>query len=187
MKNDLRVIKTKENIKSNFLRLLSIYEFKDITIQMLISECKINKTTFYRHYLDKYDLIEKIQNELLKEYKQISILFKDQLNEKAIISLIDYFNHNKKQLLILDSKSLPINLFQEIYEILSNDIYNSFKKKDQLINLYSHLIANNILVSIKWYHTEQNSLNDDELLKIILQTINTGIKNTTTQIKNNAI
>ncbi|WP_295268561.1 TetR/AcrR family transcriptional regulator [uncultured Catenibacterium sp.] len=57
MKNDLRVVKTKENIVNNFIHLLSLYDFKDITIQMLISECKINKTTFYRHYIDKYDLI----------------------------------------------------------------------------------------------------------------------------------
>ncbi|WP_295252025.1 TetR/AcrR family transcriptional regulator [uncultured Catenibacterium sp.] len=182
MKNDLRVVKTKENIVNNFIHLLSLYDFKDITIQMLISECKINKTTFYRHYIDKYDLIEKIQDELLEEYKQASSLFRDQLDEKAIVSLISYFNRNKEELLILNKKSLPINLFQEIYEILSNDIYVSLKKENKLMDLYSHLIANNILVTIKWCHSENDSLNDDELLKIILHTIDTGIKDTAINI-----
>ena len=182
MKNDLRVVKTKENIVNNFIHLLSLYDFKDITIQMLISECKINKTTFYRHYIDKYDLIEKIQDELLEEYKQASSLFRDQLDEKAIVSLISYFNRNKEELLILNKKSLPINLFQEIYEILSNDIYVSLKKENKLMDLYSHLIANNILVTIKWCHSENDSLNDDELLKIILHTIDTVIKDTAINI-----
>ena len=182
MKNDLRVVKTKENIVNNFIHLLSLYDFKDITIQMLISECKINKTTFYRHYIDKYDLIEKIQDELLEEYKQASSLFRDQLDEKAIVSLISYFNRNKEELLILNKKSLPINLFQEIYEILSNDIYVSLKKENKLMDLYSHLIANNILVTIKWCHSENDSLNDDELLKIILHTIDTGNKDTAINI-----
>lgn len=182
MKNDLRVVKTKENIVNNFIHLLSLYDFKDITIQMLINECKINKTTFYRHYIDKYDLIEKIQDKLLVEYKHVSSLFRDQLDEKAIVSLISYFNRNKEELLILNKKSLPINMFQNIYEILSNDIYVSLKKENKLMDLYSHLIANNILVTIKWCHSENDSLNDDELLKIILHTIDTGIKDTAINI-----
>ena len=49
MKEDLRVIKTKDNIKNSMLHLLKKYEFKDITMSMLVDECRINKTTFYRH------------------------------------------------------------------------------------------------------------------------------------------
>ena len=73
MAEDLRVIKTRENIQSHFISLLNDYPFQDITIQMLITNCKINRSTFYRNYKDKYDLLEKISNDLLENYKKLSI------------------------------------------------------------------------------------------------------------------
>lgn len=46
MGEDLRTIKTQQNIQSHFLKLLETYNFKDITIKSLINECKINRSTF---------------------------------------------------------------------------------------------------------------------------------------------
>ena len=67
MSKDLRNIKTKENIESHFINLLERYKFQDITIKLLINECQINRSTFYRNYEDKYDLIYKIVEELIKQ------------------------------------------------------------------------------------------------------------------------
>lgn len=74
MGEDLRTIKTQQNIQSHFLKLLETYNFKDITIKSLINECKINRSTFYRNYEDKYDLIYKITEELITKFKKISML-----------------------------------------------------------------------------------------------------------------
>lgn len=70
MGEDLRTIKTQQNIQSHFLKLLETYNFKDITIKSLINECKINRSTFYRNYEDKYDLIYKITEELITKFKK---------------------------------------------------------------------------------------------------------------------
>ena len=70
MSKDLRNIKTKENIESHFINLLERYKFQDITIKLLINECQINRSTFYRNYEDKYDLIYKIVEELIKQFKK---------------------------------------------------------------------------------------------------------------------
>lgn len=74
MGEDLRTIKTQQNIQSHFLKLLETYNFKDITIKSLINECKINRSTFYRNYEDKYDLIYKITEELITKFKKILML-----------------------------------------------------------------------------------------------------------------
>jgi len=55
-KEDLRVVKTKRNIKSTFLRLLKEKTFEKITVLMLLDKALISKRTLYAHYLDKYDL-----------------------------------------------------------------------------------------------------------------------------------
>ena len=53
---DLRVIKTKKNIEESFLRLLEKKSFSEITVQNILDEALINRSTFYKHYSDKYDL-----------------------------------------------------------------------------------------------------------------------------------
>ena len=69
--NDLRVIKTRENIETTFLELLDKKSFSQITVGELISACRISKGTFYYHYKDKYDLAQKLLNKQLAIYNEI--------------------------------------------------------------------------------------------------------------------
>ena len=69
--NDLRVIKTRENIESRFLELLDTKSFSQITVSEILSACRISKGTFYYHYRDKYDLAEKILRKQLAIYDEI--------------------------------------------------------------------------------------------------------------------
>ena len=68
-KKDLRVIKTKINIESTFLRLLKETTFEKITVRILLDEALISKGTFYAHYLDKYDLAEKTVHRFLNDFR----------------------------------------------------------------------------------------------------------------------
>ena len=56
---------TKEKIQSNFLQLLQKKHFMNITIRDLTTQAKINRGTFYLHYVDKYDLLAQMEDSLL--------------------------------------------------------------------------------------------------------------------------
>ena len=185
MKEDLRVIKTKDNIKNSMLHLLKKYEFKDITMSMLVDECRINKTTFYRHYSDKYDLIEKISKDYISLFSKASSNFENGINEHNIDCLIQFFDDNKDELLILESKILPINIFENMLTIMTLDLCTYFKKyinQDDLIKLYASLISNNILTTIKWYHKNYLNFERNQIIQIVLQTVETGLKQSITAI-----
>ena len=185
MKEDLRVIKTKDNIKNSMLHLLKKYEFKDITMSMLVDECRINKTTFYRHYSDKYDLIEKISKDYISLFSKASSNFENGINEHNIDCLIQFFDDNKYELLILESKILPINIFEDMHTIMTLDLCTYFKKyinQDDLIKLYASLISNNILTTIKWYHKNFLNFERNQIIQIVLQTVETGLKQSITAI-----
>ena len=185
MKEDLRVIKTKDNIKNSMLHLLKKYEFKDITMSMLVDECRINKTTFYRHYSDKYDLIEKISKDYISLFSKASSNFENGINEHNIDCLIQFFDDNKDELLILESKILPINIFENMLTIMTLDLCTYFKKyinQDDLIKLYASLILNNILTTIKWYHKNFLNFERNQIIQIVLQTVETGLKQSITAI-----
>ncbi|WP_193065152.1 TetR/AcrR family transcriptional regulator [Oceanobacillus oncorhynchi] len=66
--NDLRVVKTKQLLKEALLVLLKKIEFEEVTIKKLTEEAQINRSTFYAHFYDKYDLLEKTINDELVSF-----------------------------------------------------------------------------------------------------------------------
>lgn len=60
LKEDLRVIKTKRNIKSVMIELLKKKPVEKITVTELSAQAMINKGTFYLHYSDIYALYHEI-------------------------------------------------------------------------------------------------------------------------------
>lgn len=65
--SDLRVIKTKKLIKEAFFELMESIGFEKITIAELAKKAMVSRTTFYLHYMDKYDLLDKLENDVLDE------------------------------------------------------------------------------------------------------------------------
>lgn len=59
-KTDLRIIKTRKAIKEAFLALIDSKGYDRMTIQDIADEAMINRNTFYLHYVDKIDLMEKL-------------------------------------------------------------------------------------------------------------------------------
>src|SRR5690625_4536051 len=66
--SDLRVIKTKQLLKEALLAILTEMEFEEITIMKLTTYAQINRSTFYAHFYDKYDLLEKTINDELVSF-----------------------------------------------------------------------------------------------------------------------
>ena len=53
---DLRIEKTEKGIKNAFIELRSKKPLEKITVRELCEIARINKSTFYSHYKDIYDL-----------------------------------------------------------------------------------------------------------------------------------
>lgn len=66
MKEDLRVVKTKRNIKKVMQELLQKKPAEKITVTELASLAMINKGTFYLHYSDISELYQEIIHDFLE-------------------------------------------------------------------------------------------------------------------------
>ena len=84
-KEDLRITKTKKLLYEALLKEMETKAFEDIKVNDLFTISMINRSTFYSHYNDKYDLFVDLLNTLKKE------LF-DKLDEnKFIVSTKEYY------------------------------------------------------------------------------------------------
>ncbi len=72
-KTDLRIIKTKKILSQALLTLMKEKSFDKIKISDICETALINRSTFYAHYEDKYDLlialIEELKSNILDELK----------------------------------------------------------------------------------------------------------------------
>ena len=64
MGEDLRIIKTKRSIAAAFLELRSKKELERITVKELCERAAVNKSTFYTHYQDLYDLADQLETQV---------------------------------------------------------------------------------------------------------------------------
>ena len=121
MSEDLRVTKTRQNIQMTFIRLLEQCRFQDITIKQLIQECQINRSTFYRNYEDKYDLIQKIADELLVQFQKainpgfIALNGKKENYISYFSPILHFFEQKKAILKMMARQTLPVNIFDEMH------------------------------------------------------------------------
>lgn len=66
-KPDRRVKRTKKALRTELFKLLMKKRLNEITVKELCQEADINRGTFYLHYMDVFDLFEKIQQEMHDE------------------------------------------------------------------------------------------------------------------------
>ena len=68
---DTRVRVTKQIIKDSFLDLLKKQPLNKISVVKVCENAQINRVTFYKHYLDVYDLYDKIVEEFIAETAEL--------------------------------------------------------------------------------------------------------------------
>lgn len=70
-KGNQRAMETEQKIKGAFLHLLERKELNKITVSEICSLAQIHRTTFYVHYLDVADLMEKLTASMYKEVVEL--------------------------------------------------------------------------------------------------------------------
>lgn len=71
MATDARVRYTKMVIVQSFIKLLKDKPINRITVKEICELSEINRATFYKHYLDVYDLLDKIEAQYLDELMEV--------------------------------------------------------------------------------------------------------------------
>lgn len=68
---DRRVRKTRKQLRECLIRLLKEKRVQDITVRELTDMADLNRGTFYLHYKDVFDLLEKTEAALQEEFNQL--------------------------------------------------------------------------------------------------------------------
>ncbi|SFD39232.1 TetR/AcrR family transcriptional regulator [Clostridium uliginosum] len=157
--NDLRVIKTKKNIEASFIYLLRQKDFSKITVQDILDRALINRSTFYKHYTDKYQLAETLCNEVFDLLKTGVKKRFNYVNVEDVLMVIkplyQILSSKREEILALFTINTDtIHLYDDMSDFLKRSFYEQYKTKnkkspdslDYLSTLYSALV----MTTIRW-------------------------------------
>lgn len=66
-REDLRITKTKKSLYEGLLKLMKDTSFEDIKVSDICNTSLVNRSTFYDHFSDKYELLASLINDLEEE------------------------------------------------------------------------------------------------------------------------
>jgi AcrR family transcriptional regulator len=91
---DRRVLKSQEAIKNAVLELMAEKNFDDITIRDISDRANVNRGTIYLHYMDKYDLLDKIIEEHINNLRELCQSAAEMTFKEGNYIWFDYFADN---------------------------------------------------------------------------------------------
>ncbi|MCY7217589.1 TetR/AcrR family transcriptional regulator [Streptococcus cristatus] len=115
-----RQTSTKEDIKEALIQLLSEEKFENISVSKLCKRAGINRGTFYLHYIDKYDMMERLKEEIIS---QLRSLFEEHAKSPRELMMANFQNLKENERLInAVAKSKYINFRETIREFMTSII-----------------------------------------------------------------
>ncbi|MBM7642256.1 TetR/AcrR family transcriptional regulator [Streptococcus loxodontisalivarius] len=173
---DLRQYKTKTSIKQAFFELLSERDFAKITVANILERSMVGRTTFYRYYLDKYDLVEQLIAEISYNYEQTLHLHLE-TEDKNITGLLDNLREETRELLLLRriaNKELEIDsmLKNHLMTIFQNTFVDRVKinRPEISVNLLSALVLELLICQEKGiFQGEESEIDEifDDLSQLL--------------------
>ncbi|MCC0686390.1 TetR/AcrR family transcriptional regulator C-terminal domain-containing protein [Clostridioides sp. ZZV14-6345] len=180
---DRRTIRTKKMIRSALAELIDEKGFNNISVTDLTQRADINRGTFYLHYVDKYDLLEKIENEIIQEIEEetkhldsSNMMEIDTSSEPLpfMVKLFEYFRKNSVIIKsILGPKGDP-TFERKIKKFIETNLFE--KQKLRNFNIDKAIISEEYFIQyilsadlgVIQYWLEQNMKESPEEMALIL-------------------
>lgn len=136
-KTDLRIIKTKKTLGEALVKLMKEKNFERIKISDICEEALVNRSTFYAHYDDKYDLLVDLINDLkeslldkLKDNESTD--FSKEYLMELINTLIDHIANQKEIYTAILSNNRNGFLIDFLMDVIERDVSARLKTREDI-------------------------------------------------------
>jgi AcrR family transcriptional regulator len=179
-KTDPRVQRTRKLIMDSFIDLSEKKEFKDITVKDITTEALINRATFYYHFEDIYDLLDKVLSEVLLINLGSNLYENSELNEEAFVTIFKAITNFQKSLSNRCHRGYEDTIARIIREKLELIFYNMLIKEhsiddEKALRVTAVMLSWGIYgASVEWKRNSQ-TIGPEEFIKLAIPYITNGI------------
>ncbi|MGT2948195.1 TetR/AcrR family transcriptional regulator [Streptococcus devriesei] len=168
MPEDVRVFKSKRDIETALIQLTLEKDFHRITIQQICQKALVSRSTFYSHYLDKYDVIEQLAAKTRAQLEEkFSQKYQAQISadnlQDFLADIYNFYQENRLTLKALLKTPLTgkgnfEESFRQLCQKYTNQLFQQENARTDLPpQLLTELFTVNILTLMKWMLDHQPS------------------------------
>lgn len=167
----MRVTRTIRDFENALITLLEKNYFESLTVDQICKEALLHRSSFYRYFSDKYDLLEQTLN------AQINKLTENTDSEDDIIKqLLSYIDRNKEVIRHLAPNSARSSLYTEILNILSqillerrdietNDPIVIALQKSDNPEMLAYVLSGAIIGTFYWWQGNNYDVPTEDVIK----------------------
>ncbi|MBB1095796.1 TetR/AcrR family transcriptional regulator [Limosilactobacillus agrestis] len=167
----MRVTRTIRDFENALITLLEKNAFESLTVDQICKEALMHRSSFYRYFSDKYDLLEQTLN------AQINKLTENTDSEDDIIKqLLSYIDKNKDVIRHLAPNSARSSLYTEILNILSqvllerrnletNDPIVIALQKSDNPEMLAYVLSGAIIGTFYWWQGNNYDVPTEDVIK----------------------
>ncbi len=177
-KQDLRIIRTDRRIRETFLQLIDEVGFDAVTIKLLTDRAEVNRGTFYHHYADKYELLERITNEIFEKIeatfeREIPFVLINKTEDspyRRIIPFLIFLYENRTLMQILLSPTSDGMFRKRVRDYMQQILFSGLHEQGERLvpedYLIAYLSAAHLGVIESWL-SHPNETTPEEIARII--------------------
>ncbi len=174
-KEDRRIRITKLAIRESLIELMQDQPISKISVKMLCEAADINRSTFYAHYRDQYDLLKAIQQEIIADVK--AQVFSAQFAEASdssisvLVQVLEYGKANAALLKVLLSENGDTSFQYELMQLAQEKLVEEFQGERSLpprTIQYLKRFALDGLLSIMRHWLDENCADDPQMLASLM-------------------
>ncbi len=191
-KTDPRVIKTLRQIDASLLENIAHNDFKKISIDMLCDTALINRSTFYKYYTDKYDLLDNYLDRTIEEFKEAfnstdfilatPYTVNDAKYKENFKRSIQFIYQHRDTYRILWNARIERNLYREMVLVIQDNIIRKLQENIQVPEdaipyqeLYSHLFASNLMALVNWWLANEDTITSADVERLMNSNMKNGM------------
>lgn len=180
---------TNTYIKKALITLLKDYKFNLITINQIIKEAEITRSTFYRYYEDKYDLLNVIEEDIIDRIKgtrdkvmvEHSLPDNQTLNTQLLISLFNALDDYATTIFVLLSDNAEASFEMKLKKQISQRVlflsnaFNISEVRSELVKEYLFAI---LIKTFQYWSANKDKVDIEEIAKTFIDVQMNGLQKT---------
>lgn len=186
---DLRVVKTLKQIDRALLETLAQRPFEKITVELICQAAMINRSTFYKYYQSKYDLMERYLQRTLDAFRrQIDVAFVNASPEnihhlvyqKNFENTLRFIAKHKQEYILLWSIPLEEGVFGRMVGVVHQAILEKLSAAkegapDPYADLYARLFASDMMTMVRWWMRYEDQVTTADVQELMMNNMKQGM------------
>lgn len=181
-----KIEQTQRLLKEALIKLLGQQNFEEITINDIVSEAYVTRSTFYRYYDDKYELLSEIEDQILqfiRNEREVEFLMDDKteiFDTDNIIKLFKALDRYSEVLRVLLTNVGVLSFKMKIRKIVSQrlDFLNKmFQSSNVRLELGKEYLIAIIIQTFEYWAQYKDKVSEEEIAQMITAVYHQGLIN----------